>query len=149
MIHLKIRPSLLAPPSPNVLKNAARTALRTHSVSPSDLTLVLTDDEEIRALNRDFRGMDAPTDVLAFPADETDPQTGRRYLGDIVISWPRARAQAAAHGHPPEAEVQLLVVHGVLHLLGFDHDEPEAKARMWALQKDILTRLGFPDLDMA
>ncbi len=149
MIHLEIHPFLGAPPSADLLKTAARTTLRTHSVSRSDLTIVLTNDEEIRALNRDFRGVDAPTDVLAFPADVTDPQTGRRYLGDIVISWPRAREQAATHSHSPEAEVQLLVVHGVLHLLGFDHDTPEAEARMWVLQEEVLARLGLAGLAMA
>lgn len=148
MLHIEIRPFLDNHPPPLLLKNAARLTLRARAVSHSDLSIVLTDDEEICALNRDFRGVDAPTDVLAFPADETDPQTNRRYLGDIVISWPRAREQAVARGHSPEAEAQLLVVHGVLHLLGFDHEEPEAKARMWALQEEILARLGLAGLAM-
>lgn len=146
MLHLEIRPSLESHPSPLLLKNAARLALRAHSIFRSDLTIVLTDDDEIRALNRDFRGVDAPTDVLAFSAHETDPQTNRHYLGDIIISWPRAIEQATVRGHSPEAEAQLLVVHGVLHLLGFDHDEPEAQERMWARQKAILARLGLADL---
>lgn len=143
MIYVEIRPSLSLPPPAAVLRNAARLTLETHSAGSDDLTLVLTDDEEIRALNRDFRGLDAPTDVLAFPANENDPQTGRHYLGDIVISWTRARQQANERSHPPEAEAQLLVVHGVLHLLGFDHDEAEAQARMWAAQNAILDRLGL------
>ncbi|MCS7010925.1 MAG: rRNA maturation RNase YbeY, partial [Anaerolineales bacterium] len=107
-----------------------------------DLTVVLTDDREIRTLNRDFLGIDAPTDVLSFPADETDPETGRRYLGDVVISLQRAQQQATEGGHSLEDEVQLLVVHGVLHLLGYDHAEEEEKAHMWKLQTEILNILG-------
>ncbi len=146
MIHIEIRPSRNAPPTAALLRKAARCTLQACSAVSDDLTIVLTDDEEIRTLNRDFRGLDAPTDVLAFPANETDPQTGERYLGDIVISWERAQQQAAEHGHSPEAEVQLLVVHGVLHLLGFDHEAPEERARMWTAQNAILDRLGIGHL---
>ena len=84
-----------------------------------------------------------PTDVLSFPASETDPDTGASYIGDILISIPRAQAQADAAGHPLEAEVQLLVVHGVLHLLGYDHADAEEKALMWKAQAEILTGLGL------
>jgi probable rRNA maturation factor len=127
----------------SLLENAARATLELSAAPDADLTLVLTDDEEIRALNRDFLGIDAPTDVLSFPADESDPETGRRYLGDIVISLPRAAEQAAAHGHAIEAEVQLLVVHGILHLLGHDHAEADEKKRMWAAQAQVLESLGI------
>ena len=75
-----------------------------------------------------YLGIDGPTDVLSFPASEMDPETGVHYIGDILISIPRAQAQADAAGHPLEAEVQLLVVHGVLHLLGHDHAQAEEKA---------------------
>ncbi len=149
MIHLEIRPSLHAPPSANLLRKAARLTLQRQSSAESDLTIVLTDDEEIRALQRDFLGLDTATDVLAFPAGESDPQTGRRYLGDIVISWTRAGQQAAERGHSPEAEVQLLVIHGTLHLLGFDHDGPEAQARMWEAQNAVLDHLGIGHLKTA
>lgn len=97
----------------------------------------------LHELNRDYLGVDAPTDVLSFPASESDPETGATYLGDILISIPRAAQQAQAAGHPLEAEVQLLVVHGVLHLLGHDHAEAEEKARMWAGQEKVLERLGL------
>ena len=100
------------------------------------------DDVRIQALNRDFLAHDVPTDVLSFPADEPDPETGRRYLGDVVISLERAAEQARERGHAFEAEMQLLVVHGVLHLLGHDHAEAEEKARMWAAQAGVLERLG-------
>jgi probable rRNA maturation factor len=128
--------------SEDLLVNAARATLDMSGASDADLTLVLTDDKRIRALNRDFLGTDAPTDVLSFPADESDPETGRRYLGDVIISLRQAVEQAAARGHGLEAEVQLLVVHGVLHLLGHDHAEADEKARMWAAQVKILETLG-------
>ena len=113
-----------------------------------DLSVVLTDDQQLRELNRDYLGIDAPTDVLSFPASEKDPESGEAYLGDILISVERAAQQAEAAGHPVEAELQLLVVHGVLHLLGHDHAEPEEKARMWAAQSEILKSLGLGDIEV-
>ena len=108
-----------------------------------DITIVLTDDRQLHELNRDYLGVDAPTDVLSFPASESDPETGTTYLGDILISIPRATQQAQAAGHPVEAEVQLLVVHGVLHLLGYDHADDEEKAQMWDEQAKVLNKLGL------
>jgi probable rRNA maturation factor len=109
----------------------------------ADMTIVLTDDAQLHELNREFLGVDAPTDVLSFPASESDPETGTPYLGDILISIPRAAEQAQAAGHRVEAEVQLLVVHGTLHLMGYDHAEAEEKARMWSAQAEVLSRLGL------
>ena len=108
----------------------------------ADLSLVLTDDAQLRQLNRQYLGIDSPTDVLSFPAGETDPETDLIYLGDVLISYQRAQVQAAAGGHPVEDELQLLVVHGVLHLLGFDHAEETEKVKMWAEQSAILSQLG-------
>ena len=117
------------------LERAAQAALQHESQSPDvELSVVLTDNARLHELNLNYLGVDSPTDVLSFPASETDPETGSRYLGDILISVPRAQAQAEAAGHPLESEVQLLVVHGVLHLLGHDHAEPEEKDRMWKAQ---------------
>jgi probable rRNA maturation factor len=125
-----------------LLKQAARAALD-HQSADGDLTIVLTDDEQLHHLNRDYLGVDAPTDVLSFPASETDPETGRRYLGDILLSVSRAETQASAAGHPLVDEARLLVVHGVLHLLGHDHAEAEEKAKMWKAQGEIMDRLGL------
>jgi len=135
-----------------LLERAARLTLDTSAWLSADLesvpvdaeiTIVLTDDAQLHELNREYLGVDAPTDVLSFPASETDPETGAPYLGDILISIPRAREQAQAAGHPVEAEVQLLVVHGTLHLLGYDHAEAEEKARMWKAQAEVMSRLGL------
>ena len=131
-------------PESALLERAARFTLElVPDSADADITIVLTDDQQLHELNRDFLGVDAPTDVLSFPASEEDPETGASYLGDILISIPRAAQQAQAAGHTLEAEVQLLVVHGVLHLLGHDHAEAEEKTLMWNEQAKVLERLGL------
>ena len=128
---------------PRRVREAARAALAQQAApGPGELTIAVTDDAALRRLNRQFLRHDRPTDVLSFPADETK-QTPR-YFGDVVLSYPRAYAQAEAGGHPVEAEIQLLIVHGVLHLLGHDHARPKEKARMWAAQAEILRQLKAP-----
>jgi probable rRNA maturation factor len=143
MIFVEVEPGPFAPVPADLAERAAAATLKHESSPDADLTLVLTGDERLQALNKEFLGKDRPTDVLSFPAGEIDPDTGRRYLGDVLISVPRATEQAAAHGHPLESELQLLTVHGVLHLLGHDHAAAEEKARMWAAQSEILTGLGL------
>jgi probable rRNA maturation factor len=138
----------------SLIERAARTALKQQGESSkANLSIVLTDNRTLRKLNRDYLGIDAPTDVLSFPASEsdgseTDPETGARYLGDILISIPYARAGAQQAGNSLEAEVQLLVVHGVLHLLGHDHAKPKEKARMWKAQREILESLGLTEIQI-
>lgn len=132
-----------------LLRETAEAALRHQGAPPqAELSLVLGDDAQLRDLNYRHLGIDAPTDVLSFPAEATDPESGAPYLGDVVISVERAAKQALRAGHSLEAELQLLVVHGVLHLLGHDHADPEPKAAMWAAQADILHDLGV-ELDLA
>lgn len=132
-----------------LVTKAAQTALH-HQSAPGDasLTVVLTDDDQLHSLNREYLGVDAATDVLSFPADETDPETGLAYLGDILISVPRAASQAEAAGHTLEAEAQLLAVHGVLHLMGHDHAEADEKEHMWQAQAEILAQLGLADIQI-
>ncbi len=127
-----------------LVEKAAQTALVQQSAPPTaELTIVLSNDAQLRELNLQWMGIDAPTDVLSFPSDETDPETGSRYLGDILISLETAARQAAHAGHSVEAEAQLLAIHGILHLLGHDHAESEEKNRMWAAQSEILGTLGL------
>jgi probable rRNA maturation factor len=137
-LNMKIQPDF----PERLLQQAAMTTLELSSTTEADLTIVLTGDEEIRILNRDFLNSDSTTDVLAFPSEETDPEIGHRYLGDVIISLPQASEQARVRGHGVDAEVQLLVVHGVLHLLGYDHGQEEEKACMWQMQAKILDQLG-------
>ena len=132
-----------------LLERAALATLSHQKESPeADLTIVLADDAHLQELNRDYLGVDAPTDVLSFPASEMDPQTGSRYIGDIIISVPYAAKGAAKAGHPVQSELQLLVVHGVLHLLGHDHAEPKEKAKMWKAQAEILKSLGLGNIQV-
>jgi len=122
------------------LQAAAETVLSSHEVPPeSALTIAITDDNAVAALNRQFRGVDAPTDVLSFPMDSLP-----HYLGDLVIAYPYAKAQAEREGHALADSLTLLVVHGTLHLLGYDHDTPEHRAEMWAEQEAALIALGIP-----
>jgi len=141
MISIKIEKGQIFPLE--MLERAARAILDFCGVPDADLTLVLADDAKLHRLNRDFLDHDYPTDVLAFPAGETDPETGHPYLGDVVISLPRATVQAAEHGHAVEAEVQLLAVHGILHLMGHDHAGIDEKERMWKAQTEALKILGI------
>jgi probable rRNA maturation factor len=142
------------PFEPALVEQAVRLALQHQKESPElGISVVLTDNRRLRKFNREYLGIDAPTDVLSFPASEsdgseTDPETGARYLGDILISVPYARQSARQAGHPLEAELQLLVVHGVLHLLGHDHARPRQKARMWKAQREILTQLGLGEIQI-
>jgi probable rRNA maturation factor len=151
VIQVLIRPKFEALVDSTHVEQVAHTALHMESV-PSDasLTVVITDDDEIQSLNRQFRDTDAPTDVLSFADDAPNPAFVHApdeppYLGDVILSFPRARAQAAEQGHSVEREVRLLVVHGVLHLLGYDHSEPDGEAAMWARQGAILDVLEAAD----
>ena len=147
MIHVEVNPSLQTGLAADILERAALAVLE-HQSADGDLTIVLTDDAQLHELNRDYLGVDAPTDVLSFPASETDPETARRYLGDILISVPLAEEQARAAGHALEAEVQLLAIHGTLHLMGYDHAEAGEKARMWKAQAEILAGLGLAEIEI-
>ncbi len=115
------------------------------------ISLVLTDDAGIAVVNRDYRGIDAPTDVLSFPQHEDlmvdalpiGPEGAPLMLGDIVVSLPRAEEQARAYGHSRARELGFLLVHGLLHLLGYDHESPDDAAVMEARQDAVLDSLGL------
>jgi probable rRNA maturation factor len=110
--------------------------------------VVVVDDAEIQQLNRDFRGVDRPTSVLSFPADPVPLPEGEGeeagYLGDLIVSLPYIQRQAAADEHDWRDELILNVVHGTLHLLGYDHDTAANQARMWTVQAEALDALGVP-----
>ncbi len=146
MIHVRssMKPS---PVASRLIQRAAQAALA-HQSKDGDVSIILADDAKLQELNRQYLGIDAPTDVLSFPSLEIDPDAGGAYLGDILISIPRAQEQANAAGHPLASEVQLLVVHGVLHLLGHDHATRSEKARMWTAQASILESIGLPDIEI-
>ena len=132
------------------LKGVARLVLEAEGADPTAaMSLVITGQDEIRQLNAVHLGEDEPTDVLAFPLqpdeDEEDgfilPPDGAVHLGEVIISYPQAEIQAGERGHPVQRELAVLLVHGVLHLLGYDHDTPEREARMKAREAALLARL--------
>lgn len=131
----------------NDLGRAIVAALLAEDRPEGEVTLLVTDDEAVAAYNQQYRGVEGPTDVLSFAAQEPTPgfitaPEMAAYLGDIVIALPFTRRQAAALNRTLIAELRLLAVHGVLHLLGYDHAEPEEEAIMWAKQDAILAGLA-------
>ena len=128
------------------LQRAVEWVLDQHDVSPqTGLSVVFADDAEIRRLNQQFRAVDAPTDVLSFPADEPlipEEEEIEPYLGDLVLALPYIQRQAQAEQHALDDELVLAVVHGTLHLLGYDHDTASNQAEMWAVQSEALRRDG-------
>lgn len=146
-VEVQVTTDLPEPLTVRWLKDVVqRTLEHEHQPAHSGLTLVITDDATIQQLNSTYRGIDAPTDVLSFatadsPDDFVTPAELPPYLGDVIVSLPTALVQAAEHGQPTEQEVALLIVHGCLHLLGYDHGEDDERQRMWALQDEILARL--------
>jgi probable rRNA maturation factor len=144
-VEVQLAPAFTGTVSADPLKRVAREVLHLEGV-PGQVTLVITDDEGIRALNREYVGIDTPTDVLAFSAREDvgsfviAPGAGE-YLGDVIISYPRAIAQAREQGHAVDKELCLLTIHGMLHLLGYDHESKPDKAAMWAKQEALLAQV--------
>lgn len=146
MIKVEIRPEFVEDCAADPLQQAAETALAALKRKPTDsLTILIGGSKLLRDLNHQYRGLERETDVLSFPADYLDPDLQATYLGDIVISYPAALKQAENAGHGVVEELQLLVVHGILHLLGFDHLELSEKEIMWKEQQRILDLL---DLDI-
>ena len=125
---------------------AVITSLSMLDVPPASLSLLLTNDERMRQLNFDYRQIDRSTDVLSFEANIEIPDNRQKYLGDIAVSVPYAFKQAQASGHPLIAEMQLLAVHGVLHLLGYDHMDQDERREMFLLQEKILGNLGLTNI---
>jgi len=109
-----------------------------------EVSVVLTDDARMRALNRAWRGKDAPTNVLSFPAPE-DPHQEVRFLGDVVLAFETIKREAADEKKPLSHHLAHLAVHGTLHLLGFDHERDEDAERMERREREILSTFGVPD----
>ena len=121
-----------------------------YDAATCEVSITLTDDEHIHALNRQYRGIDRPTDVLSFAFNESDEpeiiyddEKHIDALGDIIVSLDRARAQALEYGHSFRRELIFLIVHGMLHLLGYDHIEEADRLEMEAEQKFVMTELSI------
>lgn len=153
-LRFHVRRKSGAKPDRTRLRSVCEAALRGEGVTgPVVLTITLVDDEEIRQVNQQHRGIDKATDVLSFPliagSDDTSdgtfalPPGTPRELGDVVVSYPRAVAQADEYGHSVERELAYLIVHGVLHILGHDHEERDEQAIMRAREEAALLVAGL------
>ena len=106
-----------------------------------DLSVIVDDDSLLHELNLEYRGIDKPTDVLSFESHIIDPETGVENLGDILISYETAQKQAKEAEHAIEDEIRVLLIHGILHLSGYDHDNQQNKREMWDKQSELITIL--------
>jgi len=144
MVTIQVKRSVQLSVDKSILLRAAQLTVDVNNPNnKSELSIVIGNDALLHSLNLKYRNVDSTTDVLSFPSGEVDPDTQAYYLGDIVISLPRAQEQATTEGHPLVDEMQLLIVHGTLHLLGYDHMESAEKVRMQAAQDNILRQLGL------
>jgi probable rRNA maturation factor len=135
-------------PSRRWLENVIRQVLEAQGAGTAiEVGLVIATGERVKELNRDYLGEDAPTDVLAFSAMEENeaqspfihPPDGLLHLGEVIIAYPQAVLQAEEHGHRLKKELAVLLIHGVLHLLGYDHDAPDSARRMRAREAELLS----------
>jgi probable rRNA maturation factor len=126
------------------VRRAVEAALRDERIEEGEIGIALTDDARIQALNKNFRGLDKTTNVLAFPPPKS-PANGPKPIGDIVIAYETMAREAEAEGKTAEHHLMHLAVHGTLHLLGFDHIEEADAAAMEARERAILADLGISD----
>ena len=148
-IDIRVEPEFRALVHRGCVRKIVRQVLKAEQVtSPYEVSLVFTDAERVKQLNRDYRGVDQPTDVLAFyihPQKGSDscfalPPDGVTHMGEVIISYPQALVQAKERGHSLQRELALLVIHGTLHLLGYDHEEPPEAKKMRAREKELLEK---------
>ena len=134
------------PEAETLVETTARAALTATGLpGPAVVSVKLTDDAEQRRLNRDYRGKDASTNVLSFPIGDAAPGGGPMILGDVVLAFETVAREAAEQNKPRADHLRHLVVHGVLHLLGFDHETDAEAEVMEAREREILAGLGVPD----
>ena len=170
LVDVRIFPRFRRALSMEWLTGVAEAALAGGSPPPGDgssrrnMSLVVADDPTVQELNRDYRGLDETTDVLAFSSqhwghyegeDEpkafqdgepfVTPEGHHDFVGEVIISYPQCQRQADARGKSVEDELALLITHGVLHLLGYDHVEPEDEREMQALEQKVLARVGLAE----
>jgi probable rRNA maturation factor len=146
-INILVDEGIEADLEPGWLEAIARRVLAAENVgAKTEVGLVISSGERVRELNRDYRGQDEPTDVLAFSAREEaadlppfiPPPDGVLHLGEVIISYPQALIQAEERGHSLKKELSILLIHGLLHLLGYDHEKTDAERKMRAREKELL-----------
>jgi probable rRNA maturation factor len=150
-INVLIEEGMEVQPEEDWMQGIVEKTLSAENVQPNaEISLVITGQERIQELNRQYRGLDRPTDVLSFAMSEEKadkpeafigPPDGMLHLGEVIISYPQAVIQANERGHSIKKEMAILIVHGVLHILGYDHEKPEMEPAMTAKEKEVLTDL--------
>lgn len=152
-IGVRVEPEFQALVDKSWIRKIVRQVLEAEELAaPYEVSLVFTDSETVRRLNRDYRGVDEPTDVLAFymlPQGAADssfalPPDGVIRLGEVIVSYPQAVTQAEERRHSTQRELALLIIHGILHLVGYDHEEPEEERKMRHREEELLDRC-LPD----
>jgi probable rRNA maturation factor len=152
-INVLIEEGLEPAPDAEWLQRIAEATLNAENAPAAvEISLVITGQERMQELNREYRGLDRPTDVLSFALSEDkageEPETfigppdGFLHLGEVIISYPQAETQAREQGHSVNREMAILVVHGVLHILGYDHERPEDETVMQAREQEVLAGLA-------
>ena len=144
LVEIEVRQDEVALDSSVVraMERSIETCLERQGLAGSEVSLSIVDDREMHELNLRYRGVDRTTDVLSFPLEEERPKEPC-LLGDIVVSAPQAVRQAGEYGHSLLREMSFLVVHGTLHLLGYDHVTPDEDEEMQRLQEEVLAALGI------
>jgi probable rRNA maturation factor len=145
-INISIDRGFRGCPAPRWLEGIARQVLEAQGAgAEAEMGLLIATQERVKELNRDYLGEDAPTDVLAFSAREEGadlpfihPPDGLLHLGEVIIAYPQAVIQADEHRHSVKKELAILIIHGLLHLLGYDHDEPDRESQMRAREAELL-----------
>jgi probable rRNA maturation factor len=143
MINLSVSPQYRKEIDKCWFTSAATATLLHEEINPEnhDISILVRNDDFLRKLKNKYFGIDETTDVLSFPAGDEDPETSHIYLGDIIIALPQTKRQAETAAKTLQQEISLLVVHGTLHLLGYDHADNESQKTMWERQDAILSHL--------
>lgn len=149
-INILVDEGVEAGVEPSWLEDVAQRVLAAEKAdAKTEVGIVVTGQEMVQQLNRSYRGKDEPTDVLAFSTrEEADGPSfifapdGLLHLGEVIISYPQALVQAEEHSHPLKRELSILLIHGLLHLLGYDHEESDARRKMQAREKELLSLIG-------
>ena len=150
MIHLSITTQYKKQVIKDWFSSAAIATLEHEKIdlAKNDISILVRNDAFLRKLKKQYFGIDEPTDVLSFPAGDENPETGNIYLGDIIISYPQAEINASNANKTTQSEIALLVIHGVLHLLGYDHADDHDQKIMWEKQETILKTLEGKEKDV-
>jgi len=145
MVHVEIVEEFRLKVNASGIRHTAETVMDHADLPQTDtISIIVASDQKIHQLNKQFRMVDSPTDVLSFPGGFQNPEDGTTHHGDVIVSFPMAEAQADERGHSVDMELQFLVVHGILHLLGHDHIDIEDKNKMWAVQRAVFKNLDLP-----